>query len=221
MDSRMPLVNELVTVPDNVEVIRDQIAAILSLEIQNQSALARKAALPDYKGDFDIPVYVENGRPYEASGEMPLMRFMNVLLPKVAVPQTNPRTGGQKEKATFYVDCAACGNDSGSFRDDKSASIRAWKVCRLARRILTADAYMYLGMRGIVGSRTIVSMEAGSPDDRQESESAYEYAVIRIMLEVTFVERSIETRGEILEGIDFEIDPENGQLTAGNAAETN
>jgi hypothetical protein len=214
MNKKTPRINELINEPDNIEIIRDQIAAILSLELQNQSTLAREAELPDYK-DFNIPVYVENDRPYEASGNAPVTRLINVLLPKLIVPKINARSGDQKETATIHIDCVACGNDFGGFRDDRSAAIRAWKICRLARRILMSDAYMYLGMRGVIGSRAVVSMESGSPPDRQDDGSAaFAFFIVRIALEVTFVERSIAAQNEILEGIDFEIDPATGLLTA-------
>jgi hypothetical protein len=213
MSNATPMIPNLIDEPDVLEIVRDQVAAILSLELQNQFKLAQEKLGTNIK-EFDIPVYVENGRPYESSGDKPIMRFVNVLLPKVTVPQVNARVGNQKETATFFIDCAACGNDDGNFRDDKSASIRAWKVCRIIRRILMSDVYMYLGMRGTIGQRIIVSMEAGTPDYPKDNESALAYVVIRVALEVTFLERSIESPSVIMEPIQFEIDPVSGELVA-------
>jgi hypothetical protein len=206
-------ITELISEPDNIEIVRDQVAAILSLELQNQLAISQNDK------DYNIPVYVENGRPYEMQDDKTIMRFINVLLPGINMSDedriiANPRTGNQKERATFYIDCAACGNDSGSFRDDKSAAIRVWKVTRLVRRILMSDYYTYLGMRGIVGSRVVKKMEAGTPEKPElERESALSYVVVRITFEVQFMERSIRASGEPLEIINYEIDPISGELT--------
>jgi hypothetical protein len=206
-------ITELQNEPDIVEIVRDQVAAILSLELQNQHTIAQNQHAVDAK-DYNIPVYVENGRPYEAQDDKPIMRFVNILLPRVAVPEANPRMGKQKEQATFFIDCAAYGNDSGNFRDDKSAAFRAWRVMRLVRRILMSDYYTYLGMRGIVGSRVITMMEAGTPEKPElDRESALSYVIIRATFEVQFLERSIEAGGPPLELIDFEIDPVSGELT--------
>jgi hypothetical protein len=210
--NNVPLIPDLISDPDVVETVRDQVAAILSLELQNQYALAQAAAVPRAI-DYHVKVYLENGRPYESETAADLLSFVNVTLPKVDVPRGNSRTGDQKETALFHLYCAACGNDSGNFRDDKSSALRAWKVMRLVRRILMADAYTYLGMRGTVGQRHIFLMEAGTPP--APDKSALAYTVIRASLEVSFAERSTEAPGTVpLEGIDFTVDPVTGQVQA-------
>ena len=50
---------ELLSEPDNIEYIRDQIGAILSVELANQFALAQKKADPNAR-DYNIGVYIEN-----------------------------------------------------------------------------------------------------------------------------------------------------------------
>jgi hypothetical protein len=207
-----PLFTDLISEPDVVEIVRDQVAAILSLELQNQYKLAQEKKVPR-PIDYHIKVYVENSRPYESETAEDLLAFVNVTLPKVDVPRGNSRMGDQKETALFHIYCAACGNNTGNFRDDKSSAIRAWKVMRLVRRILMADAYMYLGMRKTIGQRHIFLMEAGTPPAPEKS--ALAYTVIRASLEVSFVERSTEAPGAVpLEGIDFEVNPVTGQVQA-------
>jgi hypothetical protein len=204
-------IKELITEPDTLEIVRDQIAAILSLELQNQYAIAVEDGAAN-AAEYHIPVYVENTRPYEAGDDNPLPRFVNVLLPKVDAPEANPRLGMQKEQAVFWIDCCARGNDGGNFRDDRSAGIRAWKVTRLVRRILMSDYYTYLGLRGTVGSRIVTSMEAGTPE--KISESALAYVIIRVTVAVQFLEKAIEAEGFPLEAIDWELDPASGELRA-------
>jgi hypothetical protein len=213
MNNASPLIPDLIEGPDIMETVRDQVAAVLSLELQNQFALAKEKAAPN-TADYNVPVYVENGRPYEASGDTPMQRFINVQLPKVSALPANARIGNQKTQAAFYIDCIACGNDSGNFRDDKSAAHRAWRVCRLVRRILMADVYAYLGMRGIVGSRVVSLIEAGTPERTTlDRESALAYVVVRVTLDVQFLERSIDSPTVIMGPIHFEVDPVSGEVT--------
>ena len=48
---------ELLSELDNIEYIRDQIGAILSVELANQFALAQEAADPNAR-DYNIAVYI-------------------------------------------------------------------------------------------------------------------------------------------------------------------
>jgi hypothetical protein len=209
-ESENPQITELIEEPDTLEVMRDQLAALLSLELQNQYALAREKGIPRAQ-DYSVKVFVENTRPYDGAtigrGQISLI---NILVSKVTAPTSNPRIGNQKEKAIVFIDCAADGNNTGNFRDDKSATFRAWKIMRLVRRIVMSDQYAYLGMRGTVTSRTFTQMEAGSPN----IQAALALTVIRATLEVDFVERSIETPSVTLEGIDYTVDADTGQVTA-------
>jgi hypothetical protein len=209
-EPKNPQIAELIDTPDTLEVMRDQLAALLSLELQNQYALAQAAGVPRAQ-DYNVKVFVENTRPYDGAmigqGQINLI---NILVSKVTVPTSNPRIGNQKEKAIIFIDCAADGNTTGNFRDDKSATFRAWKIMRLVRRIVMSDQYAYLGMRGTVTSRTFTQMEAGSPN----IQAALALTIIRGTLEVEFVERAIETPFVILEGVDYDIDAETGQITA-------
>jgi hypothetical protein len=212
MSDLTPQINEFINTPDMAEIVRDQIAAILSLEIQNQYMMAQDMDIKSIK-DLDINIYVENGRPYEISGDKVPMRFVNILLPKVTLLSGNSRLGNQKEQATIWIDCAACGNDSGNFRDEKSATFRAWRIARIVRRILMSDAYTYLGLRGTVGSRVIVSMEAGAPEKTEiEKDAALAFVVVRMSLEVQFLECFIVNNGIPLEAIYFDVDPSTGEL---------
>ena len=105
-----PRIKTLITGKDNVEIIRDQIAAILSLELQNQKELAQEAETPD-AAQYDVSVYVENAHPYEIGVNKPPLRFVNVILPKASLI-SGSRSGVQKEQAVFWLDCAATGNDA-------------------------------------------------------------------------------------------------------------
>jgi hypothetical protein len=216
MNNFTPLINELISEPDNVEKIRGRIAGIIKGEAQNQYALAIEAgeAAAD---DFNFRVFVENARPYDTENEAALVSpIINIMLSKAAPAEGNPRMGPQKTTATFIIDCIAFGNDSGDEWDDKQAACRAWKAARVIRAILMSEQYAYLGLRGIVGSRLITSIETGAPE---MDSAALAVVTSRIMLEVQFVERAIGVSGPIIEGIDFEVDPSNGEVIAHNNQE--
>lgn len=204
----IPKITELIETPDTLEIVRDQIAAILSLELQNQYALAQEHGIPRTQ-DYNIKIFVENTRPYDGAGEDKI-NLINILVPKVTVPAINPRIGNQKEKAIFFIDCAADGNNTGNFRDDKSAAFRAWKIMRLVRRILMSEQYTYLGLRGTVTSRAFMQMESGSPN----IQAALALTVIRATLEVEFVEGYIENPSVPFEGLKFDVIPKTGEVIA-------
>lgn len=202
------LITELIDTPDNVEVVRDQIAAILSLELQNQFKTAKEKEAQN-ASDYDIKIYAENSRPYDTA-EDEMVSLVNIVLQEVTVPHSNPRMGDQKEQAIIHIYCIANGNTIGNFRDDKSATFRAWKIMRLVRRILMSEPYTYLGMRKIVTSRTFTKMEAGTPNAQQ----AQAFTVIRASLEVQFVEGYIGGPSVPFAGYDFEVSPDDGQVVA-------
>jgi hypothetical protein len=204
-----PQIYELISEPDNVEKIRDHLALIIKGETQNQYAIAQEMGAPD-ADDFNFRVFIENTRPYDTGGEPPIEPFVNIMLQQAAPLPGNPRMGAQKESAGFLIDCIAFGNDGGEEWDEKAASIRAWKTARVIRALLMSEQYLYLGLRGVVGARNIVSMETGTPDN---DENALTAITVRITLDVQFMERSLGTSGPILEAIDYTVDPFSGEVT--------
>jgi hypothetical protein len=100
----------------------------------------------------------------------------------------------------------------GKFRDDKSSAFRVWKLARIVRRIIMSAQYTYLGMRKVVGSRVITALEAGTPGN--QGEAALAFTVVRMTMEVEYLERSIDSPSVILEGIDFDVIPETGEVKA-------
>ena len=216
MNNFTPLINELISEPDNVEKIRNRIAGIIKGEAQNQYALALEAG-ESGADDFNFRVFVENARPYDTENEAALVSpIINIMLSKAVPADGNARMGPQKTMATFIIDCIAFGNDSGDEWDDKQAACRAWKAARVIRTILMSEQYAYLGLRGVIGSRLITSIETGTPD---MDSSALAVVTSRITLDVQFIERAIGVSGPIIEGIDFIVDPSNGEVIANNNQE--
>jgi hypothetical protein len=205
-----PQVYELIGEPDNVEKIRNHIAFIIKGEAQNQYAIAQEEGALD-ADDFNFRVFIENARPYDTGNEPPSGKpIINIMLQKTEAFDGNPRMGPQRYKAIFIIDCIAFGNDGGEEWDDKSAAFRAWKTARVIRTILMSEQYLYLGFRGVIGSRLIKSIETGVPEMGGD---AFTVVTARITLEVQFLERSISTSGPIIEEISFTVEPVSGEVT--------
>lgn len=207
-DDFKPEITELLSEPDNIEKIRDRLACILKGETKNQFALADNAGARN-KEDYNFKVFIENARPYDTGGEPEKNPIVNIMLRKAEPMDGNARAGQQKMKATFLIDCITFGNDSGEIWNEKAAASRAWKAVRVIRRILMSDNYAYLKWRGIVGSRNITSIEVGVPENGGDSLTVM---LGRITFEVQFLECVAETAAPIIEGIDFVIDPVNGEV---------
>jgi hypothetical protein len=204
-----PQITELIDEPDNIEKLRDRVACIIKVETKNQYALALGEKKKNAE-DFNFKVFIENTRPYETEGEPPITPLVNIMLQKAAPLDGNPRIGQQKEKAFFIIDCITFGNDGGEAWNEKVAAARAWKTARVIRSILMSEQYAYLGLRGMVGSRKIVSIETGVPELGGD---ALTVVTARIMLEVEFIERSLNVTGPIIEGIDYTVDPSSGEVS--------
>ena len=132
---------ELLSEPDNIEYVRDQIGAVLSAELSNQYALAREAGDPAAR-DYDIAVYIENDDPlqYVDAGKSP---FPLVNLTLVSTEKTSGSTSFNKHRmsATFLVDVYATGNTDSGEDAAMRASLKAWKSARIVRNILCAENY--------------------------------------------------------------------------------
>jgi hypothetical protein len=208
-----PEIYELISEPDNVEKLRNHIAFIIKGETQNQYTIAQEQSAPDAY-DFNFRVFIQNARPYDFDDGMPAIEpIVNIMLQKIQAMDGNARMGPQKEKATFISDCITFGEDGSEDWNEKAAAIRAWKAARVIRRILMSEQYTYLGLRGIVGGRLVKSIETGVPENGGD---AFTVVTARIILEVQFMERAIETTGPIIEAIDFTIEPFSGEVLIHN-----
>lgn len=200
-----PQIQERICGLDNIEIIRDHLARVLKCELDNQAALAPDP--PDGRAAA-YRVFMENPYPYEFDASAPNCPVVNVALQEISA-MPSARSGQQKQKAVFIIDCIASGDDGGSDWSEKAAPIRALAAASVVRRILMSDSYVYLGLRGIVGSRNIVSIQSLA---RETEDAAPSLAVARITLEVAYIEGAIEAASEILEDIGFSVLPSSGEV---------
>lgn len=205
----MAEINERLNLPDNIEVIRDQISAIIHTEMRNQFELATAEDDP-VADDYLATVLVENDEPLQAGGDNDLFPIVNVSVEEVrldggASVNTSNRVGLLK------LDCYQVGNTSGKFAG-RTAMIKAWKLARCVRAILESDQYTYLFLRGIVSKVRINSMQGGYPSGMENS--AVKVAAVRINLEVTYDQSSPQTTGPGLNILPVVISDENGQVVS-------
>jgi len=195
------LITTLIDKQDSNELVRDQIAAILAVEVANQRTLAiADGKDPD---DYSFSVYIERSKPWE-SGEMPLV---NVLFDNDRFDNRNSNMlDRQRAIGTFYIDCYAKKNTTDDNEGDELSSKEADRIAMLVRNIIMSNEYFQLALgyrelgvgNNIVSRRYIMRREKFQPDIRNE---AYENIIAcRVMVEVEYDEFSPQTETE-----DFEL----------------
>lgn len=206
-------IKTLIEKQDTNEIVRDQIAAILAIEVENQKTIATSQAKnPD---DFSFSVYVERSRPWETN-EMPLV---NVMFDNDRFDTKGSGLIKQQHPiGTFYIDCygykAADENKTG----DELASKEVDRIARLARNIIMYNEYAYLGLgyqelgqgNNLVSKRYIVRREKFMPNINQDG---YENIVAcRLTLEVEYKEESPQTLPEDFELLIFKCQRNDGKI---------
>lgn len=214
------VISEVLTTPDNFEVIRDQIAAILAVELANQKVLT---------GLEQPRVFVERSNPW---GE-----FLDVPEEEPTAPTTPPSpiinvsfesasfdgaasniVSRQKVDGIFNIDCYACAVSAddgeiagGHIAADRLASFRAQATVRVARQIIMSAHYVYLAMQGVVWKRWTQSLTMFQP--QQDNRQAQRVVAGRLSLLVQFNEFSPQHSGQPLELVSVEVlRRENGEL---------
>ena len=199
-DDFEPVYSELQSEPDNIEIIRDQIAALLALELQKQHEIAVEKE-DSAARDYDVAVYVENDNPLQYvddnTPESNPFPCVNVSLDSSDDGKGTASVNRQCMTAQFFVDCYATGNTASDEDFGTKAALKAWKTARLVRRILRAEPNTYLRLRGIVG-KVGFKFQSGEPASAQ---SAICVKMVRVTLSVDYVE-DVDITGGV---IDWEI----------------
>jgi hypothetical protein len=143
-------IETLIDKQDNFEIIRDQIAAILAIEVSNQVELA-KIANKNIE-DYDFDVYVERSRPWDVNtnaegdqcGSLPLV---NVLFDNDNFSGNNSnKTERQRAVGTFYIDCYGTKNKNAKMSGDEASSKESDRIGRLVRNIIMSAKYNSLAL---------------------------------------------------------------------------
>lgn len=205
-------IDTLLNTPDNVEIIRDQICGILAIELDNQYELAKQAGDP-VADDYNIKVHQEETEPWSITTESDSKAFplVNVCLQDVSAQAGSTSTDKRASRASFNLDCYCSGSFNGDGTGGRHAVTKAWKAARVIRNIIDAASYTYLGLRGIVTSRQIQSIETGLPN---LNDASINVCICRIRLVVDYYEHSPQVSGPIIEPIHISINDNNGVVIA-------
>lgn len=205
------LITEIIDDPDNAEIIRDQIAAILTVELANQALLS---GLPMPR------VFTERSNPWGVflvTESPPAQPVINVWWDSSTFDEaTSNVVERQKAEGVFNIDCygAAPSSDveaGGHLPADEQAAREAQRTVRLARNILMAGAYTYLGLRGLVWKRFPQTISLFQP--QIDNRAAQRVVAARLALQVHFNEFSPQIVGEVLETLMIEVNrKETGEL---------
>jgi hypothetical protein len=206
----MPALLELIDKRDNVEIIRDQIAAILKVELTNQEVLAPAQAQPR--------VFVERSNPWGEFIDAPAasQSIINVWHDSSNFDASASNiVERQKCAATYNIDCygyaASSADGAGHTPGDQAAAFECQRAVRMARNILMSAHYTYLGLRGLVWKRWPQTISMFQP--QLDNRAAQRVVGGRLAFQVSFNEFSPQVTGELLELVSTEVlRAETGEL---------
>lgn len=208
------LIEALLSAADNVEVVRDQICAILAVEIAGQQALGLELALAPR-------VFRERSNPWGQLHEAPVNErpIVNVWFDSASFDGASSNVAErQRCDGTFNVDVYAFGtsaaaDDDGHEPGDELAAITCQRTLRLVRQILMSSHYTYLGLRGVVWKRWPQALTLFRPPT--DDKNAQNIVAGRLALVVQFNELAPQFAGEPLETLGLEIKRrETGEIYA-------
>lgn len=207
----------LIDKQDNVEIIRDQIAAIFVTEVASQMALAPGAGKdPD---DFKLRIFTERSNPWEQflNEQTDTSPLVNVWVENISYdPKASNILERQKAEAVYNIDCYGFGKSrddggSGHIPGDREAAFEAQRALRLVRNILMAAEYTYLSLRSLVWQRWPQSVTIFQP--QIDARQAQQVVGARLALRVTFNEFSPQVPAETLELVSVDvIRAEDGEI---------
>lgn len=210
-------IQTLIDKQDNFEVIRDQIASILVLEVASQQALATTAGKDPL--DWKLDIYTEQSNPIEKflNGSSDGKPIVNVWFDNSNFEMSASNIiERQKSTSIFNIDCYGYGlsqddGGTGHVLGDQTAALESQRAMRLSRNILMASEYTYLGMQGVVWRRWPQSMTSFQP--QQEDQNVLNVLGSRISLQVEFNEFSPQYVPETLEFLSIDVlRAEDGQI---------
>lgn len=212
-------ISELIDRPDNFELVRDQIAAIIATDSSAQQALATAAAKDPNL--WKLRVYTERANPWEqfldeADQDLDASPIVNVWFDSYAVDQkASDVFSRQATEGTFNIDCygfaLSQSDGAGHLAGDEQAAYAAQRALRLCRSILMAAEHRYLGMQGVVWQRMPTSVDSFQP--QQGGQTVQKIVAIRLGLSVKFNEISPQVPAETLDLVSTKINRlSDGQL---------
>lgn len=205
----MNVLQQLIDKKDNFEIVRDQIAAILKLEIDNQKQLA--AAAGKNPADWDLRIFMERSNPFE---EFQTDNYTGPAIVNVWYESSNFDDAGsdtverQKANVTYNIDVYSHGTaqetSDGHLPGDLQSSLRLAAATRLVRNILMAGPNTYLRFkRPFIWRRRVETINIYQPN--ADDTTIQNIIGARIVFRVTFNEHSPQYEGEPLSELSVKV----------------
>lgn len=201
----MSKITTLIDKEDSVEIVRNQIAAILVAERDNQKTLATAAGKDPALWDFNV--YIERADPWSIyqNSETEVTPIVNVWIDNETFEGGASNIAErQTANGRFNIDIYARGlakddGNGGHTPGDLDAALNMHRTIRLVRNILMAATYSYLDLRGLVGKRWPESISTFQP--QQDNQQAQAVVAARMPMSVRYNEFSPQVEGDTLEQI--------------------
>lgn len=199
----IPLINKT----DYFEQVREAVASILVAETTRQQALAVSAGLDPALWKFRV--FVERSNPWdifldsEDNSPVVNIRFDNF---NTDLSKSN-LTDRQQVTTRINVDVFAYAQSeetqAGHTAGDEQAARNAQATARYCRNILMHDDNKYLGLRGIVGKRWLVSLTTF--DMPQNNPAIQRVQGARLSLDVDHLELAVQGTENVCEMVNVKI----------------
>ena len=198
------MIPTLIDKQDTVEIVRDQIGAILASEAASQRQLAIDGGKDESQWTFKT--YIERSNPWAdfLDATEPQPPVINVTLESVDYDMGTSTIVGKYTgtSALFHVDCyghgiAANQTGDGHTIGDEMAALEAQRAARFVRNVFASAYYIYLGMQGTVHRRWIEGITFLQPSF--EGRELQQVVAARMAFRVEFNELAPQHVGETLE----------------------
>lgn len=211
------MIDTLIDKQDNVEIVRDQIAGILALEIAEQQVLAAAALPAQDPADYKLRIFTERSSPWEqwlnVTGSTDLSPLVNVWTESETFdPKASDTFERQKAEGIYNLDCYAYASSEdnvagGHKPGDREAAFEVWRAVRLVRNILRANINRFLllgGKGGIVWHTWINSITSFQPE-AEPGVAVQNILAARLVLQVDFNEFSPQPLENLLELVTVDV----------------
>lgn len=214
------MIETLIDKLDNIEIIRDQVAAIIVTELANQRVLAVAAGKDPLL--WTIRTFVERANPWEQylnQGAVPELPIVNIWIDSENFDKSaSDIMQRQRTNGIINIDCYGAGLTAdeigpGHKPGDRTAAFEVQRAMRLIRNILMAATYTYLDLQGTVSGRWPQSITYFQPEIDNVAVANVNGA--RMALAVDFNEFSPQVAGEAIELITIDVHRiEDGEIVA-------
>lgn len=210
-------ISTLIDKQDTFEIVRDQIAAILTTEIASQMQLAADAG--KNPNDWKLRIFTERSNPWEEFLNEPvdISPLVNVWFDNSGFDPSKSNVVERQASETVYnIDCYGYGRSrddgaTGHIPGDREASFEVQRALRLVRNILMSAEYTYLGLRGTVWHRMPQSITAFQP--QLDARQMQQIVGARLAFRVVFNEFSPQVESVDLELLSVDvIRTEDGEI---------